>query len=136
MRGFTRDINGMKHFIDHEINSIQNFMSDDIKSLYDMVDVNVYQENIFHTKMLLKEFDLKHYMFHTRPEELTAEERKVITDLLWKEMREIYYGRNIPACNIGNARRRLRLPGLGLRRLVARVRHQPLPGDFPCSRYA
>ncbi|MCS5931943.1 hypothetical protein LNQ03_11930 [Klebsiella pneumoniae subsp. pneumoniae] len=36
-------------------------------------------------------------MFHTRPEELTAEERKVITDLLWKEMREIYYGRNIPA---------------------------------------
>ncbi len=69
VRGFTRDINGMKHFIDHEINSIQNFMSDDMKSLYDMVDVNVYQENIFHTKMLLKEFDLKHYMFHTRPEE-------------------------------------------------------------------
>ncbi len=58
VRGFTRDINGMKHFIDHEINSIQNFMSDDMKSLYDMVDVNVYQENIFHTKMLLKEFDL------------------------------------------------------------------------------
>ena len=39
VRGFTRDINGMKHFIDHEINSIQNFMSDDMKSLYDMVDV-------------------------------------------------------------------------------------------------
>jgi S-adenosylmethionine decarboxylase len=36
----------MKHFIDHEINSIQNFMSDDMKALYDMVDVNVYQENI------------------------------------------------------------------------------------------
>ena len=67
VRGFTRDINGMKHFIDHEINSIQNFMSDDMKALYDMVDVNVYQENIFHTKMLLKEFDLKHYMFHTKP---------------------------------------------------------------------
>ena len=97
VRGFTRDVNGMKHFIDHEINSIQNFMSEDIKSLYDMVDVNVYQENIFHTKMLLKEFDLKHYMFHTRPEDLTEEERRVITDRLWKEMREIYYARNIPA---------------------------------------
>ena len=47
--------------------------------------------------MLLKEFDLKHYMFHTQPEDLSEEERKVITDLLWKEMREIYYGRNIPA---------------------------------------
>lgn len=97
VRGFTRDINGMKHFIDHEINSIQNFMSDDIKSLYDMVDVNVYQENIFHTKMLLKEFDLKHYMFHTKPEDLTDSERKEITAALWKEMREIYYGRNMPA---------------------------------------
>lgn len=71
VRGFTRDINGMKHFIDHEINSIQNFMSEDMKSLYDMVDVNVYQENMFHTKMMLKEFDLKHYMFHTKPEELS-----------------------------------------------------------------
>lgn len=98
VRGFTRDINGMKHFIDHEINSIQNFMSDDMKSLYDMMDVNVYQENIFHTKMLLKEFDLKHYMFPPRPERFEGEdERKAITDLLWKEMREIYYGRNIPA---------------------------------------
>ena len=97
VRGFTRDVNGMKHFIDHEINSIQNFMSEDMKSLYDMMDVNVYQENIFHTKMLLKEFDLKHYMFHTKPEDLSEEERKAITDLLWKEMREIYYGRNIPA---------------------------------------
>ncbi|HDT4424885.1 TPA: adenosylmethionine decarboxylase, partial [Escherichia coli] len=76
VRGFTRDINGMKHFIDHEINSIQNFMSDDMKALYDMVDVNVYQENIFHTKMLLKEFDLKHYMFHTKPEDLTDSERQ------------------------------------------------------------
>lgn len=54
VRGFTRDINGMKHFIDHEINSIQNFMSEDMKALYDMVDVNVYQENIFHTRCCLK----------------------------------------------------------------------------------
>ena len=95
-RGCTRDVKGMKHVSELEINSIQNGMSEDMKSLYDMMDVNVYQENIFHTKMMLKEFDLKHYMFHTRPEDLSDEERKVITDLLWKEMREIYYGRNIP----------------------------------------
>jgi S-adenosylmethionine decarboxylase len=100
VRGFTRDVKGMKHFIDHEINSIQNFMSDDMKAMYDMVDVNVYQENIFHTKMLLKEFDLKHYLFNTRPEDLSPQEHKRITDLLWKEMREIYYGRNIPSVGL------------------------------------
>ncbi|QUI98793.1 S-adenosylmethionine decarboxylase [Salmonella enterica subsp. enterica] len=27
VRAFTRDVNGMKHFIDHEITLIQNFMS-------------------------------------------------------------------------------------------------------------
>jgi len=69
-------------------------MSQDMKALYDMMDVNVYQENIFHTKMLLKEFDLKHYLFNAKPEELSAQERKEITDLLYKEMQEIYYGRN------------------------------------------
>lgn len=95
VRGFTRDVNGVKHYIDHQINSIQNFMSEDMKSMYDMVDVNVYQENIFHTKMLLKEFDLRHYLFNTKPEELSPQEHKRITDLLWKEMREIYYGSNI-----------------------------------------
>jgi len=67
-----------------------------MKSLYHMMDVNVYQENIFHTKMLLKDFDLKHYLFNAKPEELSAAERNRITDLLWKEMQEIYYGRNIP----------------------------------------
>ncbi len=87
VRGFTSDVNGLKHFIDHNINSIQNFMSEDMKAMYDMVDVNVYQENIFHTKMLLKESDLKHYLFNTRTEDLSPAEHKRITDLLWKEMR-------------------------------------------------
>ncbi len=81
----------------HEIQLIQNFMSEDMKSLYDMMDVNVYQEN-FPYQDVIKEFDLKHYMFHTKPEDLSEEERKAITDLLWKEMREIYYGRNIRPC--------------------------------------
>ncbi|WMQ74350.1 MAG: S-adenosylmethionine decarboxylase proenzyme [Sodalis sp.] len=95
VRGFTRDINGVKHYIDHEINSIQNFMIRDMKALYHMMDVNVYQENIFHTKMMLKDFDLKHYLFNARPDNLSVDERKAITDLLYKEMQEIYYGRNL-----------------------------------------
>src|SRR5690606_32277381 len=40
VRGFARDIAGQKHFIDHEINSIQNFMSEDTKRRYHMIDVN------------------------------------------------------------------------------------------------
>jgi len=123
VRGFTRDINGMKHFIDHEINSIQNFMSEDMKALYDMVDVNVYQENIFHTKMLLKEFDLKHYMFHTKPEDLTDSERQEITAALWKEMREIITGAICQLFNGSGGARRLRQIYLLLLHKIAISRH-------------
>ena len=71
-------------------------MTEDITSLYHMVDVNVYQENIFHTKMMLKEFDLDHYLFNAKPEDLDPAERQHITRRLRQEMQEIYYGRNMP----------------------------------------
>src|SRR3546814_7854250 len=47
VRGFTRDIKGKKHYIDHKINSIQDFLAKNIKTRFEMFDVNVYQENIY-----------------------------------------------------------------------------------------
>ena len=96
VRGFTRDINGKKLLIDHKINSIQNYISKETRDLYQMVDVNVYQDNIFHTKMLLKEFDLDNYLFGTAKKELMTSEKKKIKQRLKKEMNEIFSGRNIP----------------------------------------
>ncbi|MFP3014097.1 MAG: adenosylmethionine decarboxylase [Arsenophonus sp.] len=96
VRGFTRDINGNKLYIDHEINSIQNYMLEEFQSLYHMIDVNIFQENLFHTKMMLKNFELNlnNYLFNTTADQLPNEEKKWITYLLKKEMQEIYYGRN------------------------------------------
>lgn len=96
VRGFTRDINGKKYFIDHKINSIQNYMSGKTRDIYQMIDVNVYQENIFHTKMILKEFDLDHYLFGTAKKELRPGERKKIKQRINKEMMEMFYGKNVP----------------------------------------
>lgn len=95
VRGFTRDVDGKKYFIDHKINSIQNYIPGETRDLYHMIDVNVYQENIFHTKMLLKEFDLDNYLFGTAKKELLPGEKKKIKQRLKKEMQEIFYGRNI-----------------------------------------
>ncbi|MBS9423584.1 adenosylmethionine decarboxylase [Photorhabdus caribbeanensis] len=97
VRGFTRDVNGMKHYIDHEISSIQNYMTEEVQSQYYMMDVNIYQENLFHTKMMLKRFDLNDYLFNATPEQLSEAEKLEITHLLKKEIQEIYYGRNLPA---------------------------------------
>jgi S-adenosylmethionine decarboxylase len=94
VRGFTRDISGQKHFIDHEITSIQNYISDVTAERYQMIDVNVYQENIFHTKMILKDFQLDNYLFETDKDALDEDERKAIQRQLNHEMAEIFYGRN------------------------------------------
>ena len=95
VRGFTRDIKGKKHFIDHRINSVQDFISKDTKDYYQMIDVNVYQENIFHTKMMLKRFDLDNYLFGISSEDLSPREEKIIRQRLQKEMAEIFYGQNL-----------------------------------------
>ncbi|HBP63183.1 MAG TPA: adenosylmethionine decarboxylase [Desulfosporosinus sp.] len=96
VRGFTRDLKGKKIFIDHKINSIQNYLSKEKRDLYHMIDVNVYQENIFHTKMMLKEFDLDNYLFGMAKKELIPSEKKKIKQSLIREMGEIFHGKNIP----------------------------------------
>lgn len=95
VRGFTRDVNGVKHYIDHEINSIQHYFLEETQELYEMIDVNVYQENIFHTKMLRKNFDLNDYVFGIGADELTHSEQKSLSGKLRREMLEIFYGRNM-----------------------------------------
>jgi S-adenosylmethionine decarboxylase len=94
VRGFTRDKYGHKLFIDHDITSIQNFIPDEINDQYHMIDVNVYQENIFHTKCKLKNFDLNNYLFGYTKDTLTELEQKEITESLTSEMDEIFYGKN------------------------------------------
>ncbi len=96
VRGFTRDIDGTKHYIDHDISSIQSYLSEDTQNAYEMIDVNVYQENTFHTKMLLKEFTLENYLFGGGIDAFNDTELKDIKKRLKKEMQEIFYSRNMP----------------------------------------
>ena len=95
VRGFTRDIKGKKHYIDHKINSIQDYLAKNIRSRYEMIDVNVYQENIFHTKMHLKDFDLDQYLFEEKARNLSFKERMKIEARLKREIEELYHGRNL-----------------------------------------
>jgi S-adenosylmethionine decarboxylase len=96
VRGFTRDIRGRKHYIDHKINSIQDFLSRDTRERYQMVDVNVHQENIFHTKMRLKELVLDNYLFGVGQKSLGDTEKRSINKQLEREIMEIFSARNVP----------------------------------------
>ena len=95
VRGFTRDVNGHKLFLDHNITSIQDYIAPDTLARYDAVDINVYEANLFHTKMMLKEVDLQNYLFKTDVYELPPKTRLAIMNNLRKEMIEIFSGRNI-----------------------------------------
>lgn len=95
VRGFTRDIDGTKLFLDHDITSIQDYIDDATLKKYDAIDINVYQSNMFHTKMLIKDIDLQNYLFNTDVYELIPKTRLQITNSLRKEMIEIFSGTNV-----------------------------------------
>jgi S-adenosylmethionine decarboxylase len=95
VRGFTRDVKGKKHYIDHKINSIQDYLLKSSREKYEMIDVNVYQENLFHTKMHLKDFDLDTYLFEEKAKNLSFKDRQRIEMQLRREIAELFHGRNL-----------------------------------------
>ncbi len=95
VRGFTRDIKGRKVYIDHDITSIQDYISDEILEKYTAYDINIVSDNIFHTKMTLKKLKLESYLFGPESETLKKNERTHIKTLLQKEIQEIFECRNL-----------------------------------------
>ncbi len=95
VRGFTRDLGGHKLYLDHDITSIQDFINDYTLTKYDATDINVYQANIFHTRLMIREMELKNYLFNSDIYDIPPKERLRITESLRREMIEIYSGMNI-----------------------------------------
>ena len=95
VRGFTRAMDGKKLFMDHRVKSIQDYIAEETLRRYDVVDINVYEANLFHTKMMVKDIDLQNYLFKTDVYELPPRTRLSIMDSLRREMIEIFSGRNL-----------------------------------------
>ncbi len=97
VRGYTRSVDGIKHFIDHNINSIQDYIDKDILKKYTSVDINLHHSNIFHSKLMIDKLDLNNYLFNITADDLSESERNEILDQLNREMVEIFYGMNLPS---------------------------------------
>ena len=95
VRGFTRDVDGKKLYIDHKITSIQDYIDNETLEKYDAVDINVYQANLFHTKVLIKDMELQNYLFNRDVYEIKPKQRLEIENNLRREMIEIFSGSNI-----------------------------------------
>ncbi|MDD4973973.1 MAG: adenosylmethionine decarboxylase [Bacteriovorax sp.] len=89
VRGYTRLENGKKIYNDHHFNSIQDFIKPEIKSkfLY-MADINMPQDNIWQTKMMVKEMGPENYLLN--PNDVNHPDVSMKMELLKKEMKEVY----------------------------------------------
>lgn len=91
VRGLNRDVSGKKHYIDHKITSIKDFISVENRKIYRMVDYNLPRNNIFYTKMIDNEFHIDKYLFHKNKDTLSEEEIENITARINNEMNEIFH---------------------------------------------
>lgn len=95
VRGFTRDSKGQKHFIDHDITSIQDYIPDEVLRDYLAYDINIVSDNIFHTKMRKKKLDLSEYLFGPEAKELKGSASRKVKQKLEREITEIFECQNI-----------------------------------------
>ena len=90
VRGFTRDAEGKRVYMDHRVKSIQDFISPAILADYHCEDLVLQSDNIWQTKMLRTRLDPTQYFWPDvdprAPENLAA------LDDVRREMVGIFYG--------------------------------------------
>lgn len=95
VRGFTRTLDGRKLFIDHDFTSIQDYIDPKTLDKYKAMDINIYQANMFHTKMMIKDIDVPNHVFKSNVNKLSEKQKDKIENQLKHEMIEIFSSRNI-----------------------------------------
>lgn len=90
VRGFTRTMGGEKLFMDHEIESIRDFIDPEILKIYTFYDENQPGNNSYHTRLKAKDLALEEYLYEGVGEALTEAEQERIKVRLEREMDEIF----------------------------------------------
>lgn len=88
VRGFTRDTEGRRVFMDHTVRSIQDYIDPEVLSKYECEDLSLPSANIWQTKMMRTDLDPKEY-FVPGVDPYTDENRRLF-ELIKREMAGIY----------------------------------------------
>jgi S-adenosylmethionine decarboxylase len=90
VRGFTRTSEGKKIYNDHYFNSIQDFIKPEILDQFMYrSDLNMGRENIWQTKLMVKDFGPERYLMEESDFNHPAIDQKML--LLNQEMREVFH---------------------------------------------
>ena len=90
VRGFTRDSRGKHIYMDHEFNSIREFINNDILKSYRTKDLILPNDNIWQLKLLRT--DLKIDEYFSPKTELNTKRKKEYIKVLDAEMLSIFNG--------------------------------------------
>lgn len=91
VRGFTRDTNGKRVYIDHTLRSIQDFVRPEILAEYECEDLAFPAYNIWQTKMIRRELEAGDY-FASSCDPFTPENQELL-GLVRREMIGIFNNR-------------------------------------------
>jgi S-adenosylmethionine decarboxylase len=90
VRGYTRLENGKKIYNDQYFNSIQDFISPEILKDFEFhSDLNMPKDNIWQTKLMVKEFGPGRFVFNKKTINHPQIDKKMYS--LYEEMREVYH---------------------------------------------
>ncbi len=90
VRGYTRLANGKKIYNDHYFNSIQDFIDKDtISKFHYRQDLNIHNDNIWQTKLMVKPTDPLNYLLD--PADKAHPSMKHKMELLEQEMKEVFH---------------------------------------------
>lgn len=90
VRGFTRDTEGNRVYMDHKVSSIRDYIHPDILDAYDSEDLVLQNENIWQLKLKRRELDPAQYF--DQGTDVNTEENRRALDLVSREMAGIFYG--------------------------------------------
>ena len=87
VRGFTRDEDGKRVYLDHEISSIQDYIDDKTLADYQCCDQRIDSANTWQTKMIRTKMNESSYF--RDPVDLKADETRQAITLIKKEMQGV-----------------------------------------------
>lgn len=95
VRGFTRDVDGSKHFTDQPMGSIQDFLGPQLQARYRATDADCAPSHSFQTRLKLRQLDIDSCLFRGPDPAPDPGDSGRITALLERETEELFLGRNL-----------------------------------------
>lgn len=90
VRGMTRDRQGTKQFIDQKIDNISEYFNTNLYKKYQIIDHNLPDQHLFHSKIRIKETLLDNYLFGCKQNDLPELKQSEIKTQIQNEIQQLF----------------------------------------------